>query len=56
MPAAIELVLNRGYCTYAQNAGKKRGIDTGALEDLKTYEDFEKAVFASSTISYTCFS
>ena len=46
MPAAIELVLNRGYCTYAQNAGKKRGVDTGALEDLKTYEDFEKAVFA----------
>lgn len=46
MPSAIEMALNRGYCTYAQNAGIMRGVDTGALEDMKTFDDFKNAVFA----------
>lgn len=45
MPATIELTLNRGKMVTAQNAGKQLSVDTGALSEMKTYEDFEKAVF-----------
>src|SRR5690606_25653276 len=40
-PIAIEFVLNRGLMKWH---GTKQGIDTGDLDDFKTYEEFDAAV------------
>ena len=42
-PITIEMALNRGVLP---SHGTKQGIDTGPLEDLRTFADFEKAVRA----------
>lgn len=40
-PIAIEFVFNRGVMKWH---GTKQGLDTGELENFKTYEDFDAAV------------
>lgn len=40
-PIAIELVFNRGILP---SYGSQQGVDTGPLEDMHTYEEFESAV------------
>ncbi|MDR2845825.1 MAG: choline trimethylamine-lyase, partial [Candidatus Methanoplasma sp.] len=42
-PIAVEFVLNQGVM---KSFGKKEGLDTGDLNDFKTYEQFEAAVKA----------
>lgn len=48
-PVAIEFVLNRGVMKWH---GTKQGIDTGALDQFSTYEQFDAAV--KEQIEYIC--
>lgn len=48
-PVAIEFVLNRGVMKWH---GTKQGIDTGALDQFATYEQFDAAV--KEQIEYIC--
>ena len=41
-PVAIEFVFNRGF--LKSYGGSRQGIDTGDLDQIKTYEDFDAAV------------
>jgi formate C-acetyltransferase len=40
-PIAIEFVFNRGVL---KSYGSRQGLDTGSIDDIYSYEDFEKAV------------
>ncbi len=49
-PIAIEFVLNRGRMVLFDSY---QGLDTGDLRDLRTYEDFDRAVKRASRTYYS---